>query len=105
MKMINQKMLVIACAAGLALPMASAHAEADKRARNMAASCAACHGTNGTSAGGMPVLAGMDKGLFVSAMKDFKSGARPATVMHRHAKGYSDEEFEMMAGYFAAQKR
>lgn len=104
MKMIKQKMFVIACAAGLALSMASAHADVDKRARNMASSCGVCHGTNGHSSGGMPVLAGMDKGQFVTAMKEFKSGARPATVMHRHAKGYNDQEFEMMAGFFAAQK-
>jgi len=43
--------------------------------------------------------------VFVTAMKDFKSGARPATVMHHHAKGYSDKEFEKLAEYFAAQKR
>jgi cytochrome c553 len=47
----------------------------------------------------------MDKKLFVITMKDFKSGARPATVMHQHAKGYSDEQIEMLAKFFAAQKR
>lgn len=82
-----------------------AHAEVDKRARGLAASCAACHGTDGNSEGGMPVLAGLDKALFVTQMKDFKSGARPATVMHQHAKGYTDEEFELLAEFFAAQKR
>jgi len=105
MKMIKQQMFAIACAIGLALPMVSAHVEVDKHARSLAASCAACHGTNGHSVGGTPMLAGLDKGLFVSAMKDFKSGARPATVMHQHAKGYTDQEFEMLADFFAAQKR
>ncbi len=76
-----------------------------KHARNLAASCTACHGSNGNSEGGMPVLAGLDKVLFVTQMKDFKSGARPATVMHQHAKGYTDEEFQLLAEYFAAQKR
>ena len=105
MKMIKQQMLAIVCAGGLVLPTAFAHAEADKQGRNLAASCAACHGTDGRSTGGMPILAGIDKGLFVIAMKDFKSGARPATVMHHHAKGYNDKEFEKLAEYFAAQKR
>lgn len=105
MKMIKQKMLVIACTAGLALTMVSAHAEVDKRARNLTASCAACHGTNGKSSGGMPVLAGLDKVYFVTQMKDFKSGTRPATVMHHHVGGYTEEEFGKMAEYFAAQKR
>lgn len=105
MKMVKQQILAIACAVGLVLPMAGAHAEADKQARNLAASCAACHGTNGHSVGGAPVLAGLDKQLLVVAMKGFKSGARSATVMHQHAKGYSDREFEMLAEFFAAQKR
>jgi cytochrome c553 len=38
-------------------------------------------------------------------MQDFKSGARAATVMNRHAKGYSDVQIEQLAEYFAAQKR
>jgi len=105
MKMIKQQLSLIACVIGLALTVASAHAADDKHARNMAASCAACHGTNGHSVGGTPVLAGLDQALFVSQMKDFKSGARPATVMHQHAKGYTDEEFELLGAYFAAQKR
>lgn len=105
MNKIKQQVIAIASIIGLALPLASAHAEVDKRARSLSASCAACHGTNGKSAGGMPVLAGLDKTYFVTQMKDFKSGARPATVMHHHASGYTDEEFEKMAEFFAAQKR
>lgn len=103
--MIKQHLFVITCVVGIALPATEAQAAVDNHARNLAASCAACHGTNGHSAGGTPVLAGMDKTLFVGSMKDFKSGARPATVMHQHAKGYTDEEFGLLAEYFAAQKR
>lgn len=93
------------CAIGLSLFSVTVHAAVEAHSRNITASCAACHGTNGNSVGGTPVLAGMDKALFVNSMKDFKSGARPSTVMHHHAKGYSDEEFAMMAEFFAAQKR
>ncbi|MDO8263785.1 MAG: cytochrome C [Gallionella sp.] len=105
MKMIQHQTLTIAGAIGLLLFTATSHAEVDAHARNLAASCAACHGTNGHSVGGTPVLAGLDKALFVNQMKDFKSGARPATVMHHHAKGYTDEEFGKLADFFAAQKR
>jgi len=105
MKMIQHQTLTIASAICLLLFAATSHAEVDAHSRNLAASCAGCHGTNGHSVGGTPVLAGLDKALFVAAMKDFKSGARPATVMQNHAKGYSDEEFEKMADFFAAQKR
>ena len=75
----------------------------DKHARNMAASCAACHGTNGNSVGGAPTLAGINKDYFIAQMKDMKSGARQTTVMNKHAKGYNDAEIAQMATYFSAQ--
>jgi len=74
--------------------------------RSMAATCAACHGTNGNSVGGAIVaLAGMNKEYFVTQMKLFKDGKREATLMHQLAKGYSDAETAAMADFFAAQKR
>ena len=76
----------------------------DKHSRNMAASCAACHGTNGHSAGGAPILAGLEKTYFITQMQNMKSGTRPTTVMNKHAKGYSDEEISMLADFFSAQK-
>ncbi|MDO8989152.1 MAG: c-type cytochrome [Sideroxyarcus sp.] len=67
--------------------------------------CAGCHGTHGASAGpSMPSLAGQSKVFFIDAMKKFKSGERPATVMGRLAKGYSDEQIVAMADFFAKQK-
>ena len=72
--------------------------------RTLAASCAACHGTNGNAVGGNAVLAGMEKSYFVSQMQAFKNGDRPATVMHRHAKGLQVDEINQLADYFAVQK-
>jgi len=86
----------------VALPAA---AEVEKRARSLASTCAACHGTDGKSVGGTAVLAGMDKAEFVKQMTSFKSGQRKVTVMHQHARGYSDEEIEKMAAYFSTQSR
>ena len=83
----------------------TAQAATDATTRQMGASCFACHGTNGQSVGGTPVLAGVKREYFIKQMQDFKSGARPATVMQRHAKGYSDTEIEKLADYFATQKR
>ena len=75
-------------------------------ARAMAANCAACHGTNGNSAGGAVLgLAGTNKDHFVAQMKVFKDGKREATVMHQIAKGYSDAEIAALADFFAAQKK
>ena len=74
--------------------------------RAMAATCAACHGTNGNSAGGaIPGLAGTNKEYFVNQMKAFKEGKRDATIMHQLAKGYSDAEVAALGDYFAAQKK
>ena len=67
--------------------------------------CAGCHGTNGGSAGlTMPSLASQSKTAIVDAMKKFKSGERPSTVMGRLAKGDSDADFDAMATFFSKQK-
>ncbi|MEW5894008.1 MAG: c-type cytochrome [Pseudomonadota bacterium] len=81
-----------------------ATAQADSRTRTMAANCAYCHGPEGKSRGAIPRLAGLEKGYFIQQMKDFKSGARPSVVMQKHALGYTDEEIEQLAAWFAAVK-
>ncbi len=73
--------------------------------RTLAASCAACHGSNGNALAGNAVLAGMDKSYFITQMLAFKNGDKPATVMHRHAKGLQVDEINELAAYFAAQKK
>jgi cytochrome subunit of sulfide dehydrogenase len=73
--------------------------------RTLAASCAACHGTQGNSAGSTPVLAGLDSAYFIQQMTEFRSGARSSTVMHRHAKGINVDEINLLANYFSQQKR
>jgi cytochrome subunit of sulfide dehydrogenase len=74
-------------------------------ARALAATCTACHGTDGISVGGVPPsLAGQSKDYLLQQMKDFKAGKRPATIMQQHARGYSDEQLERIAAYFAAVK-
>jgi cytochrome subunit of sulfide dehydrogenase len=73
-------------------------------ARNLAATCANCHGTNGVSVGEVGSLAGKPQEEIVRKMQEFKSGARPATVMDQLAKGYTDEQIRALAGWFAAQK-
>ena len=73
--------------------------------RTLAASCAACHGTNGNAAAGNAVLAGMNANYFITQMLAFKDGSRPATVMHHHAKGLNVDEINLLASYFSQQKR
>ena len=73
---------------------------------HLAATCANCHGTAGRSVTKEVIpLAGLPKEFIVSQMKAFKEGTRPATIMHQLAKGYSDQQIEVIADYFARQKR
>lgn len=72
-------------------------------ARNLAATCANCHGTNGQAKGDMKPLAGLTAEKIIALVADYKSGAQPATIMHQIAKGYTDEQIRLVAGYFAAQ--
>lgn len=89
---------------------AFAQADAGKEAlyvKSLAATCANCHGTNGKAVEGSSVvsIAGLDKAYLVTQMKAFKAGTRPATIMHQLSKGYNDAQIEMLATYFAAQKK
>jgi len=90
----------------LALFAAPVAAEASdpNLARNLAATCTGCHGTDGVSRGGTASLAGMAKDSIVRKMQEFKSGTKPATIMHQLAKGYSDEQISLVADWYAAQK-
>jgi cytochrome subunit of sulfide dehydrogenase len=77
----------------------------DLQARAWAASCAACHGTNGKSLGGIASIAGLDKQQLLDKLLAYKNGTLPATVMHQHAKGYTDAELARLADHFSRQPR
>jgi cytochrome c553 len=52
----------------------------------------------------MPSLAGQPKAQIVEQMKAFRDGKRPATIMHQLAKGYTDQQIELVADFFSRQK-
>lgn len=84
---------------------ASGPAVAGPSAEAMAATCAGCHGPGGSSFGPVtPTIASLSIDYFVMSMKDYRDGKRPATVMDRIAKGYSDNDIAEMAKYFQKQK-
>lgn len=74
--------------------------------RQLAATCASCHGTDGRPAdAAMPPLAGLPQDVFTAQMRAFRSGERPATVMHQISRGYTDAQVEALAAYFAGLPR
>lgn len=94
---------IAALVASTALP-AWAQTADPNLARNLSANCANCHGTNGRGVAPMAALAGQSRDYIARQMRDFRDGKRPATIMHQLAKGYTEEQIDLIAGYFAAQK-
>ena len=89
-----------------ALGAAAFSANSQETARNLAAACAICHGTEGRGPSkDLVPLAGLPGDYIVRQMTDFRDGKRPATVMHQIAKAYTDPQINALAAWFAAQKR
>jgi cytochrome subunit of sulfide dehydrogenase len=93
--------------AGLASAAQAQSSETQRlRSRALAATCATCHGTDGRAVEGEALirLAGMPADYTLTQLLAFRTGQRPATIMHQITKGYSQEQLEEVAKYFAAQK-
>jgi len=69
-----------------------------------AAACSGCHPAT-AGVGDTPVarLAGRNAADIVAAMQAFRSGQMPATVMDRIAKGFTIDEIQAIAAWYAAQ--
>lgn len=100
------KMFAPAAALCLLAMAGASHAADPNLARNLAATCANCHGTNGNAVkgAGLDSLAGVPKDKTLQKLADFKSGDKPATIMHQISKGYTEAQLDLIATYFAAQK-
>ena len=83
----------------------SAQAEEDWRAFMLSASCAACHGTDGESPDSIPTIRGKSAEYIADKLRAYKAGKDNPTVMNRLAKGYSEEEIDAIAAWFAARER
>ncbi len=65
--------------------------------------CAGCHGTDGKSKGAMPTLSGKTPKYIAKALKNFRSGKKPSTVMQRIAKGYTDAQIDALAKVYGSK--
>lgn len=71
----------------------------------LAATCSGCHGPKGHSVAEIPPIFGRTEQQLLSALLDFKNDRRPATMMNRHAKGFSDDELAAIAREISANWR
>ncbi|KAB1074391.1 c-type cytochrome [Methylobacterium planeticum] len=62
-----------------------------------ATSCTGCHATGAA----MQPISGRPAPEIAAALAEYRSGARPATVMNRIAKGFTEAESQAIAAYFA----
>lgn len=65
-----------------------------------AEACLSCHRTTPDHAA-LPSLAGQSSADIHRALMEFRAGTRPATIMNRVAKGYSDDEMRALADEIA----
>jgi cytochrome c553 len=67
--------------------------------RSLAATCANCHGIEGKGieGGGMPLIHQLTPQDMLTQLMAYKSGARPGTIMPQLAKGYTDEQLQVIA--------
>jgi sulfide dehydrogenase cytochrome subunit len=70
----------------------------------VAQGCAGCHGQSGAGQGASPVIAGLSEDEFLKIWAAFRANERPATIMNRIARGYTDAEVAALAAYFAARR-
>jgi cytochrome c553 len=100
--------VAVALVLGLLAQTATAATPQEQRLRTraLAATCAQCHGPDGRAVEGeaMIRLAGRDQNYLLTQLMAFRSGQRPATIMHQITKGYSPEQLEAIAEYFAKVK-
>jgi sulfide dehydrogenase cytochrome subunit len=92
----------LAAAIGLASIAAAAVASAEPPAGAVA--CSGCHPASTRVTSPVPRLAGLERAAIVRAMLDFRSGQRAGTVMDRIAKGFTDDEIQAIAAWYATQR-
>ncbi|MCG7362698.1 cytochrome c [Roseomonas sp. ACRSG] len=78
-----------------------ASAAAAQSANVVAEGCVACHGPGGRGSGTVPPLAGRDAADLAAAMAAFRANERPATIMNRIARGYTEAEIAAATAYFS----
>ncbi|RAU20581.1 sulfide dehydrogenase [Paramagnetospirillum kuznetsovii] len=94
------KSYLVAIPVCLGLALVAAPAARAGSANVMADSCAGCHGTGGQSLGAMPAFNTKSADELKKMLRDYRSGAREATIMDRITKGYSEAQLDAIVDYY-----
>lgn len=70
----------------------------------LASSCSGCHTNADTLTTPIPRIRGLPEAVILDAMRAFRAGQRPATVMDRIAKGFTEDEIKQLAAYFSSRR-
>ncbi len=99
--MMRQKLLAAALAITcVSWPLTTLGDDAD--GHMLAQACAGCHGADWGGQGPIVDLRGYDHEAFLRAWAEFQADERPATIMNRIARGYSEAEVAALADYFSS---
>jgi sulfide dehydrogenase cytochrome subunit len=69
----------------------------------LASTCSGCHTGSARITTAIPRIAGLPEVVLAEAMRAFRAGQRPATVMDRIAKGFTEDEITQLAAYFSSR--
>ncbi len=84
--------------------MAEISADAKGTAPAAAATCTACHGTNGRSSGPtFPTLAGQHKDYLVASLTQYQKQERQNAIMAGFVAALSEDDINALASFYAAQ--
>jgi sulfide dehydrogenase cytochrome subunit len=94
---------ILSAAWGLLAAAAAAGAQ-ERDVSLLAQACMSCHGADGRSLGAIPALAGQDRQVMASLLKDYASGAVKGTAMNFIAKAYTPDQIDALATFFSTRK-
>ncbi|MFN3628756.1 MAG: c-type cytochrome [Casimicrobiaceae bacterium] len=97
---ITVRALALAAGLGLASAVFAQASMSQSAVRDLASTCANCHGTNGQSVAQVPSLAGQPAATTAQKMRAYKAGQLQATIMHQLAKGLTDQQIDALAAHF-----
>jgi cytochrome subunit of sulfide dehydrogenase len=101
----SHRIIALAALAGASVLIAGTIAPASAQNADpqlLTISCSGCHGPGGRSPGPIPSINSRPANQIAEALRGFRDGTRPGTVMGRISKGYTDTEIDAVAREIAA---